>query len=183
MSSIIRWKSPEKWQQYSNRCARLICICMRQRTNAQIDDVIANHVAPFPVTKRAGRSLWSSLSHVRPCLFDLFCISPFHFGDSRGYFKLNSHSIFFLLFCANKLNFKGGGVKRKIRRSCIIYSFTLSWVHDICYFMISWTWWTDLKSISSHNSNPIPAQTGLLNSSDSVLKFERRNLWSDRWSV
>ena len=32
--------------------------------------------------------------------------------------------------------------------------------HDIYYFMISWTWRIDLKTISNHNPNPI--LTGLL---------------------
>ena len=34
----------------------------------------------------------------------------------------------------------------KTRQSCSFYSFTFSWF-NIYYFMISWTWWTDLKRL------------------------------------
>ena len=57
------------------------------------------------------------------------------------------------------------------------YSFTFSWSHYIFYFMLSWI---DLKTNSNPNPNliPIPTQSGIWHSNDSVLEFGR--IWSDR---
>ena len=60
-------------------------------------------------------------------------------------------------------------------QSCILYSFISSWFHDICYFMISWTWWIDLKTVSNHTTNP-KRTVCLACPNYGVLKFKRRSM-------
>ena len=47
------------------------------------------------------------------------------------------------------------------------------------FFLMILLYLIDLRTSSNPNPNPIWLQPGLSNSNDSVLKFERSNLWSD----